>query len=135
MKKVIINSCYGGFSLSKEAVKLYVKKANLKLYSDNGEDYFTIPVEEYKKKLNEENRLYKEDKPSFTGYHSNKYAWSSYKISREDPILVDIVEKLGADAFGSYSKLKIIEIPDDVEYFIEEHDGWEYIAEKHRKWS
>jgi hypothetical protein len=30
--------------------------------------------------------------------------------------------------------LEIVEIPDDVEYTIEEYDGLEHIAEKHRTW-
>ena len=32
------------------------------------------------------------------------------------------------------SDLKIIEIPDDVEYTIKEHAGREWVAEKHRTW-
>lgn len=134
MKKVVINSCYGGFRLSKEAVKLYVKRSGLKLYTENEEDYYTIPVEEYNKLLNEEHRVYEEDTTNFMGYQSNKFVWESYMIARDDPNLIDIVEELGADAFGDYSKLKIVEIPDNVEYFIEEYDGCEHIAERHRTW-
>ena len=33
------------------------------------------------------------------------------------------------------AKLKIVEIPDDVEWIIEEYDGKEWIAEDHRRWS
>ena len=32
------------------------------------------------------------------------------------------------------STLKIIEIPDDVDWIIEEYDGNEWVAEKHRTW-
>ena len=56
------------------------------------------------------------------------------EISRDDPILVKIVEELGEKANGICAKLKIVDIPDDVEYVIEEYDGMEIIAEKHRTW-
>lgn len=57
-----------------------------------------------------------------------------YHIQRNDPLLIECVEKLGIDANGRYSKLKIIEIPDDVEWIIQEYDGMEWVAEKHRTW-
>lgn len=53
---------------------------------------------------------------------------------RNDPRLVKIVEKLGEEANGRFAKLKVIEIPDGVEWEIEEYDGYEHVAEKHRTW-
>jgi hypothetical protein len=58
-----------------------------------------------------------------------------YDIKRDDPILVEIVEQLGEAANGSSAKLKIVEIPDDVQWQIQEYDGDEWIAEKHRTWN
>jgi len=29
---------------------------------------------------------------------------------------------------------KVVEIPDDIEFVIEEYDGIEWVAEKHRVW-
>ena len=57
-------------------------------------------------------------------------------IPRDDPALVQVIEELGADANTHYSEPKVIEIPDDVAWQIErhEHDGIEYVAEKHRTW-
>jgi hypothetical protein len=55
-----------------------------------------------------------------------------YDIPRECPILVEIVEK--GDADSKYSDLKIVEIPDGVNWYIEEYDGLEHIAERHRTW-
>jgi hypothetical protein len=49
--------------------------------------------------------------------------------------LVQVVEELGKEANGNYAKLEIIEIPDDVDWEIDEYDGMEHIAEKHRTWS
>jgi len=55
-----------------------------------------------------------------------------YDIPRECPILVEMVEK--GDADGEYSDLKVVEIPDGVNWYIEEYDGLEHIAERHRTW-
>lgn len=53
---------------------------------------------------------------------------------RENLKLVECVEKLGEDANGTFAELKVVDIPDDVEYMIEEYDGIEWVAEKHRVW-
>ena len=37
MKKVILNKCYGGFDVSKEAYELYAKKKGLTLYQYESE--------------------------------------------------------------------------------------------------
>jgi len=57
-----------------------------------------------------------------------------WEIARDNPVLVQIVEQLGENANTCYSTLKIVEIPDDVEWQISEYDGVEWIAEKHRVW-
>ena len=57
------------------------------------------------------------------------------QIKRNDPILVQIVEELGEDADGRFAELRVVEIPDDVQWQIEEYDGKEWIAEKHRTWN
>jgi len=55
-------------------------------------------------------------------------------LARNDPILVQVVEEMGDKAWGRYAKLAIVEIPDDVQWIIEENDGMEWVAEKHRTW-
>jgi hypothetical protein len=59
---------------------------------------------------------------------------SEYDIERDDPKLVAVVESMGDKANGRFSELKIVEIPDDVQYFIDECDGMECIRENHRVW-
>jgi hypothetical protein len=54
--------------------------------------------------------------------------------NRCDVDLVKVVETLGKSANSSRSTLKIIEIPDDVEFKIEEFEGIEWIVEIHRIW-
>lgn len=59
----------------------------------------------------------------------NDYAY------RSDPRLIQAIEELGAEkASGRFAALKIVEIPDDVEWTIEEYDGVEWVAKKHRTW-
>lgn len=62
-------------------------------------------------------------------------AWSIYDIPRDDAYLVTTVKELGEDANGIYSVLKIIEVPADVDWYLDEYDGREWVAEKHRTWS
>lgn len=57
-----------------------------------------------------------------------------YQIPRDHPVLIDIVEQLGDKASGRFSSLKILEIPDDVDWIIQEYDGAEWVAENHRTW-
>ena len=56
-------------------------------------------------------------------------------LDRDDPVLVAVVEEMGKEANGFCAELKVIEIPDDVEWEVEEYDGLEWIAEKHRTWN
>ena len=55
-------------------------------------------------------------------------------IQRNDPMLIKTIEILGEEANGNFGDLKIVEIPDDVEWIIQEYDGAEWVAEKHRVW-
>jgi len=53
---------------------------------------------------------------------------------RDDPDLIAAVEELGEDAGGGFSALKVVEIPDDVDWRVEQFGGKEWVAEKHRTW-
>ena len=92
--KIVINSDYGGFGLSDEALALYAEK---KGKSVDDICFFDIP--------------------------------------RDDPDLIDVVEHFGQKANDSYAELKIVEIPDGVNWYIAEYDGLEHVAERHRTWS
>jgi hypothetical protein len=56
-----------------------------------------------------------------------------YDITRDCPVLVEMVER--GDVDGDFSELKVVEIPDGVNWYIEEYDGMEHIAERHRTWN
>ena len=62
----------------------------------------------------------------------NFYHWD---IPRDCPVLVEMVEEGGTDVDDIYSELKVVDVPDDVNWFIHEYDGMEHVAERHRTWS
>ena len=53
---------------------------------------------------------------------------------RSHPALVSAVEELGESLDDYYFELRVIEIPDDVDYEIREGYFCEYIKEKSREW-
>lgn len=106
--KLVINTIHGGFGLSEKALLRYAELAGFKLV--RGAPY-------YKDEVKKENVFYDND------------------IQRDDPILIQVVEELGDEAYDGFSKLKIVEIPDDVQWEIKEYDGREWVAEVHRTWS
>lgn len=69
---------------------------------------------------------------ALAGIPVSDYCW---ELRRDDPHLVKTVEQLGELANGKYAELKVVEIPSDVEWYIEEYDGTEHVAERHRTWS
>ena len=93
-RKVVINTCFGGFGLSELAQVIIAERKRIKV-----EDF------------------------------------SVYELERDDYDLVTVVEALGDKADGSYARLKVVEIPADVQWKIEEYDGMEHVCEVHRTWS
>lgn len=101
--KVVINRCFGGFSVSKEAYEF------MGLEWD-GYGYLMKYEEEKYGERNTPNNL------------------------RTDPKLIECVETLGKLANGRLAELKVVKIPDDVEWYITEYDGLESVEEVHRIW-
>lgn len=112
MKEIVINNNCGGFGLSDEAIRLYLTKKGI----------------EFTKKPS------RWDSTGIDFYINDDKFFSVRDIKRDDPILVELVKELNIASFGECATLKIIEIPDDVEWQIEEYDGSEWVAEKHRVW-
>ena len=57
-----------------------------------------------------------------------------YDIRRDDPALVQVVEELGEKSSDRHASLHVAEIPEGVSWLIEEYDGLEHVAERHRTW-
>lgn len=69
------------------------------------------------------------------GWPPHDQTWYEGDIARNDKDLILAIETVGIEkSAGPWADLKIVEVPDDVEWTIEEHDGIEWIAEKHRTW-
>ena len=54
---------------------------------------------------------------------------------RKHPRLIAAIEKIGKEkANGKYANIDIVDIPNDVEWYINDYDGFETIHEVHREW-
>ena len=100
MNKVVYNSCYGGFSLSKEAAERLAELDN--------------------KEMQESLDMCK-DNPYLL---HNNYFYGN----RHDPLLVQVVEELGEKASGNCADLKIYYLKGN-QYRIDEYDGLETVQE------
>lgn len=58
----------------------------------------------------------------------------AWQIARDDAVLVRLVEEMGKKAGGPHSDLKVVEVPEGVNWEIAEYDGIEWVAEVHRTW-
>lgn len=120
MRKIVINSCHGGFNLSDEALEWLV--------TNKGWDTTTFSKDGWLN--NKDAKILVYDKSFFGKYHLN----DDSKF-RDDKDVIEAIETLGSKrASGPCSQLTIVEIPDDVEWEIQEYDGAEWVAEKHRTW-
>jgi hypothetical protein len=134
MRKVVVNNSYGGFGLSDTAFEMYLDLKEITWYKDDigsFSSFYTVPVEKYHKVFDED---LKKPVNCDRFEDSNKLILFQNDIPRDDAILVQVAEDLGDAASGAFAELLIVEIPDDVEFVIEEYDGIEWVAEKHRVW-
>lgn len=136
--KIIVNRCFGGFGLSPKAISEYLKlkgkechfykqdygkKVYRKISTEDASSYDTSLT----KDLGQEVSANWDDINPYYFYYNN--------IERNDPDLVKVVESIGVEeASGEMAELEIVEIPDDVQWEIDEYDGSETIHEVHRSW-
>lgn len=112
-QKILICDVHGGFGLSREALhRLRDQGHALALAeTDVGEMYA--------------------DGSGPRGETSHSFLRA---IPRDDPALLALFEKMGQDAASPMAHFQLVEIPDDVEWQIEEYDGAEWVAEQHLTW-
>jgi len=130
MLEVVINRCYGGFSVSKETLE--------ELYKMKSDVLEKTPMKEYFQK--DETQEYIESHIKMCGLMIKDEQVIALKDRRDKLIrgntdLIAVIKKLGDKANGQCAKLEIIEVPADVEWEIDEYDGMESIEECHRSWS
>ena len=105
-RKVVINKCYGGFSVSQDLIEeLGFNKDNFikhSHYLDNKD--FGIDSEDY----------------------------LAYRAS---PKLIKAIKKIGLiESGGGFAELQIVTIPSDIDWHIDNYDGMESLHEEHRSW-
>lgn len=138
MKKVILNKCFGGFGLSHEAYMLYANKKGIKLFMYRTE-YETGKYNKLKVKKGDKVYDYYYFNKDFGNKIDNNCETDGYfvylnKKYREDLILIKVIEELGDKANGKHAQLEIVEIPEDLEYVIDEYDGIETLHQSVREW-
>lgn len=150
MKEIVINNQYGGFNLSPLAIKEFLKLKGKECYFyetkyEHDKNGKTIIKYEKQDINNLKSDLFiivftKDFGGTVTATDISdedykEHSFCSNEIDREDKDLVKIVKQMGTKANTRVSTLKIVEIPNNVDYEIEEYDGNEWVAEKHRRWS
>lgn len=120
--KIAINKCFGGFDLSNA-----VHEKLIELGVAYFKSWDEIP------KDNEGPYVIDSDSPSdtFGKYYSN---FRDHDL-RTHPLLIEAIEAVGLkNASGRFGEIRIIDIPDDVKFEIDEYDGIESVHEVHRSW-
>lgn len=118
--KIVVNKCFGGFGLSVKAVSYLEENHNVKVYKS---------WDELKKNKQEGQLWAVQDESS-----SMDHVYTNADEFRTDERIIEVVEKLGDYANGMCAGLEVLEIPDDIEYEIDDYDGIETIRESHRSW-
>jgi hypothetical protein len=161
--KVVINACFGGFSLSARGLKRFAELKGRPCYffkqditgplgfdgpmvpisvEEAGQEYmfhaYDIPnPDEVLPRNNNWHNLTMEERQVHNEIH-RAHSLDVRPDCRHDPDLVRVVEELGGGhregASGRCAELKVVEILDGVDYVIDEYDGNEHIAEAHRTW-
>jgi hypothetical protein len=140
--KLVINSKHGGFRLSDEAILRYAELKGLKVWTEQDAKFkslthhWTVPPEE-RTSFPEPSvwaALPMDERQALNDKYNTQQIYER-EMERTDPILIQVVEELGERCRTSVSLPKVVEIPDDVEWTIEEYDGLEWVAEVHRTWS
>ena len=104
--KVVVNKCFGGFDLSDKAHERLME-LGVKYYKS----FDDMP------KNNKDLYIVNSSSPGFGMYYSN---FSDYE-NRTNPLLIQVVEELGEEASGRFGQLEIVDIPDGIQWEIDEY--------------
>lgn len=140
--KVVANRCFGGFGLSDMAYeKLIEWGVPVRAYVEQERDpttglYLPQPANDgeviFDRDLTPPD---KRDKQHDLIRRIGGRYWEAWiRDNRSHPLLVRVVELLGELSYGKHAKLEVVEIPDGIEWEIDEYDGNEVVREKHRSW-
>ena len=138
--KLVVNKCYGGFGLSDKAIEMIMNRKGLNCFKYKQTKYAHYDgVDEWTRYETFDNHnmfvhYQTEDLGKTVDKLPNETSWYYGRLERDDVDLIAVVEELGTEAWGTFSSLKVVEIPDDVEWELDDYDGFETIHEVHRSW-
>lgn len=149
--KILVNKCYGGFGVTVEVIKELVKMGSDAIESETPKSYYGGENENYKgaKDWEQEwNEDFKGYKSIGDGFLAHERGYNIYKDGiihnlksrydnelRTNKDLIAVVESIGVEkASDTFAKLAIVDVPDDIEWEIDDYDGMETVREKHRTW-
>lgn len=151
MKKIVINKCFGGFGLSPKGLKRFAELNGKECYFFKWDitpnTYTPLSIEEAEEQSlffitfsvpNPQDYLKTDGRDKDGTFETRNKEYEEIlignDIKRDDPTLIQVVEELGTKANGGCANLKIVPIPNDVDWEIDEYDGLETIHEIHRTW-
>lgn len=118
--KIVINKCFGGFGLSDAVYKKLIE-----LGVPNYKSFEEIPD-------NNEPYIVENKKIGLLGRYSSNFRDDD---KRSHPLLIQAIEEVGIEkASGSLAEIRIVKIPDDVQFEIDDYDGVETVHEIHSSW-
>jgi ferritin len=116
-QRVVYNNCFGGFEVHEDAVQW------MREQGDDEAMNATLVGEYY---------------DDGSGPKSQSVSGVRREISRTNELLADMIEgetEYTGPIDGQCADLRVAEVPDHVEWTIEEHDGQETVKEKSRTFS
>ena len=136
--KILLNKCFGGFHVSADAYKLYCEKKGIDCYFYNENSWNTLQRWTFEK-AQKDPYCYcvSKDLGNCVDYNTlSNYIIKSPRAYdlRTDKTWIEVVEELGDKVNTWASDIRVIEIPDGIEYEIDDYDGIETVYEKRRCW-
>lgn len=151
--KIVINKCYGGYGLSIPALMRLIELKSETVESFSPKKYYGGENEKYRKKDEWQERWNEDFSSRYKHLNGDWWANDNYTLvynkkenllysdesrhkeeMRTNPILVKVVEELGEKANGWGAELRVIDLPEGIEYEIDDYDGIETVRERHRSW-
>ena len=138
--KIAVNRCYGGFGLSPKAIEYYLSLKGLPCFFYKQTKYkHNGGVNEFIKVSTDEasgwDTVYTKDLGDTISEYNKEHYFYFRDIERNDPLLIQTIEHIGnKESSGPCAAVDIVDIPDGIQWEIDEYDGMESVHEAHRSW-